>query len=193
MRKCRVILAQNLHLISVRDMKLKNKKIAIFAENLYEELEIWVPYYRFIEEGAEVKIIGSGTSAEYKGKYGYPVKVDLSIDEANPEHYDAVVIPGGFAPDYMRRAPKMISFIKEMHKQGKVTAAICHGVWMLVSAGILKGKTVTAFFAIKDDAVNAGANFIDEPVARDGLIITSRKPADLPAFCGKIIEALSVT
>jgi len=171
-------------------MKLRGKKIAIFAENLYEELEIWVPYYRLIEEGAEVKIIGSGTSAEYKGKYGYPVKVDLSIEEARPEDFDAVIVPGGFAPDYMRRAPKMAAFIKKAHEQGKVTAAICHGVWMLISAGILKGKTATAFFAIKDDVVNAGARFVDEPVARDGLIITSRKPADLPAFCGQIIEAL---
>lgn len=158
---------------------------------MYEELEIWVPYYRFIEEWAEVKIIGSGAAAEFKGKNGYPVKVHASIAEIKPEDFDAVVVPGGFAPDYMRREPKMAAFVKAMHEQGKVTAAICHGVWLLVSAGILKGVQATAFFAIKDDVVNAGANFVDKEVVRDGLIITSRKPADLPAFCKTIIEALA--
>lgn len=171
-------------------MKLKGKKVAILVEKLYQDLELWFPYYRLKEEGAEVKIIGSGTADTYHGKYGYPAKVDHSINEVEAKDFDAVIIPGGFAPDFMRREPKMVSFVKEMFEQEKVVAAICHGGWMLASAEIVKGKTVTAFHAIKDDLVHAGAKFVDEEVAQDGNIITSRKPDDLPAFCQKIIEAL---
>lgn len=172
-------------------MKLKGKKIAIFAEKLYEEIELWYPYYRFIEEGAEVKIIGSGSAAEYNGKNGYPVKAHTSIDKITTKDFDAVVVPGGFAPDYMRRFPLMVDFVKEMHNEGKIVAAICHGVWMFASAEILQGKRATSYFAIKDDIRHAGADFVDEPVVRDGNIITSRKPDDVPQFCLKIIEALS--
>ncbi len=172
-------------------MELSQKRVAVFVEKLYEDLEFWYPYYRLKEAGATVTIVGSGTSKTYTGKYGYPVTVDKNINEVSANDFDAVIIPGGYSPDFMRRSPPMIAFVKEMYAQGKVVAAICHGPWMLASADILKGKTVTCFFAINDDIRNAGAAVIDAPVARDGMIITSRTPVDLPDFCRTIIEALA--
>ena len=172
-------------------MKLKDKKIAILLEKTYQDLEAWYPYYRFKEEGAEVKFIAPSTDEEYLGKYGYPAKADLKIQDANPENFDAVIIPGGFAPDFMRREPKMIEFVRQAHEKGRIIASICHGGWILASADIIRNKKITGFFAIKDDIINAGANFVDKEVVRDGNIITSRKPDDLPAFCRTIISALS--
>ena len=172
-------------------MRLKGKKVVLLAENLYQDLELWVPYYRLKEEGAEVTIVGTGSSQAYTSKHGYPVEVNKEAKEINMSKYDGVVIPGGYAPDMMRRYPEMVKIVKDAHQKGKVIAAICHAGWMLVSAGILKGKKVTGVSAIKDDLVNAGANYVDEEVVRDGNLITSRKPDDLPAFCREMIEALS--
>lgn len=174
-------------------MKLKNKRVAILAEQMYEDLELWYPYYRLREEGAEVKVVGSGSAQTYKGKNGYPVTVDYAVEQVSPYNFDAVVIPGGFAPDYMRRHPRMIKLVRDMYEQRKVVAAICHAGWVLVSAGVLSGKKATSFHAIKDDMVNAGANWVDEEVTVDGTLITSRQPDDLPAFCRKIIEVLAET
>ncbi len=171
-------------------MRLQEKTIVIFIENMYEDLEVWYPYYRLKEEGAEIHFVGP-EKKEYKGKYGYPAKADFTIQEIDPQEIDVVIIPGGFAPDYMRRVPRMIEFVREMHQQKKVVAAICHGGWMLVSARIIKGKNVTSFFAIKDDMENAGGRWQDTEVVRDKNIITSRNPDDLPAFCQTIIEALT--
>jgi len=171
-------------------MKLKGKRIGILIENLYNDREVWYPYYRVKEEGAEVVCIGPKRGT-YKGKNEIPIEADLSINDASVADFDAVVIPGGFAPDLMRRTPAMAAFVGEMNKAGKIIASICHGGWILVSAGILKGKTVTSYFAIKDDITNAGAEWVDEEVVRDGNIITSRMPDDLPAFCRTMIEALS--
>lgn len=172
-------------------MKLQNKSIAILVEKTYQDLEVWYPYYRFIEEGAKVLFIGPSTEEQYLGKYGYPLKAELKINDANSKDFDAVIIPGGFAPDFMRRTPQMIEFVRKMHEENKIVAAICHGGWILASANIIRGKQVTCFSAIKDDLINAGANYVDEEVVRDGNIITSRCPDDLPAFCKTIIEALS--
>jgi protease I len=172
-------------------MRLKGKKVLLLAENLYQDLEIWVPYYRLKEEGAEVTVVGSGSSRTFTGKYGYPIEVDKEAKEIDVSLYDGVVIPGGYAPDMMRRYPEMVRIVREAHQKGKVIAAICHAGWMLVSAGILKGKKVTGFFAIKDDLINAGATYVDEEVVRDGKLITSRKPDDLPAFCRETVEALA--
>jgi len=171
-------------------MQLKGKRIVILAENLYQEMELWYPVYRFREEGAEVIIVGSGSSDTYTSKHGYPVKVDTTADKVKGEDIDAVIIPGGYAPDYMRRHPAMVKLVRDAHNQGKVVASICHAGWMLVSAGILKGKRVTGFSAIKDDMVNAGAEFVNAEVVRDGNLITSRTPDDLPAFSREIIKAL---
>jgi protease I len=172
-------------------MRLKGKKIIFLAENLYQDLELWVPYYRLKEEGADVTVVGSGSSRTFTGKYGYPIEVDQEAKEIDMSKYDGVVIPGGYAPDVMRRYPEMVKIVREASQMGKVIAAICHAGWMLVSAGILKGKKVTGFIAIKDDLVNAGARYVDEEVVRDGNLITSRKPDDLPAFCREMIGALA--
>jgi len=171
-------------------MRLKGKKVVLLTENLYQELELWVPYYRLKEEGAEVVVVGSGSNRTYTGKYGYPIEVDKEAKEIDVSKFDGVVIPGGYAPDVMRRYPEMVRIVREAHQKGKVIAAICHAGWMLVSAGILKGKKVTGVSAIKDDLVNAGATYLDQEVVRDGNLITSRKPDDLPAFCREVIEAL---
>jgi protease I len=172
-------------------MRLKGKKVVILIENNYQDLEFWVPYYRLKEEGVGVTVVGSGSSRTYTSKYGYPVEVEKEAKEIDVSKYDGVVIPGGYAPDLMRRYPDMVRIVREAHQKGKVIAAICHAGWMLVSAGILKGKKATGFFAIKDDLVNAGAQYMDEEVVRDGNLITSRKPDDLPAFCRETIEALA--
>ena len=168
----------------------KGTKVAILAEDLYEDIELWYPYYRFIEAGAEVDIIGSGRLDTFKGKHGLPVKPDIDIDQANVDDYDAVVVPGGFSPDYMRRNPKMIEFVRQAGESGKVIGAICHGPWALASAGLLKDRQATSYFSIRDDIEGAGANFVDDAAVVDGNIVTSRVPDDLPAFMRAMLERL---
>jgi protease I len=172
-------------------MTLKGKRIAILAENLYQEMELWVPYYRLKEEGAEVKVVGAGGAKSYASKHGYPVNVDAQAEQLSAVEFDAVVVPGGYAPDMMRRQEPMVRLVREAAEHGKVVAAICHAGWMLASAGVVKGKQVTSFFSIKDDMVNAGARWVDREVVVDGTLITSRKPDDLPAFCREIVKALA--
>jgi len=170
-------------------MRVKGKKVAILAENMYQEMELWVPYYRLKEEGAEVKVVGTGAKS-YTSKMGYPVSADVSAEEVTVADFDAVIIPGGYAPDMMRRSPAMVRLVKDAFLKGKVVAAICHAAWMLCSAGVLKGKTATCYHSIKDDLVNAGARYVDQEVVVDGNLITSREPKDLPAFCREILRAL---
>ena len=146
---------------------------------------------RFREEGAEVVAVGSGSSEHYAGKYGYPIDVAAAAKDINVDDFDAVIIPGGWAPDYLRRYPAVVALVRQAFEKGKVVASICHGGSLLVSAGIAKGKRLTSFMAIKDDLVAAGADYVDEEVVRDGNLITSRQPEDLPAFCKEIIAALS--
>jgi protease I len=172
-------------------MKLQGKRVAMLAENMYQEMELWVPYYRLREEGAEVKVIGAGGAKSYTSKHGYPVNVDVQADQVKAVEFDAVIVPGGYAPDMMRRHPAMVALVREAAQQGKVVAAICHAGWMLVSAGILKGRKATSFFSIKDDLVAAGAEWQDAEVVVDGNLITSRNPNDLPAFCRAIVASLS--
>jgi len=173
-----------------RIMELKGKRVAVLAENMYQELELWYPLLRLREAGAETFVVGTGSDGTYKSKNGYPVQVDVTADQVSAADVDAVVIPGGYAPDLMRRYPAMVNLVREAFEQGKVVAAICHAGWMLASAGVVQGKEATCFFAIKDDLVNAGATYVDAEVVRDGNLITSRVPSDLPAFCRTIIEAL---
>ena len=172
-------------------MSLKGKRIAILAENLYQEMELWVPYYRLKEEGAEVKVVGAGGATSYASKHGYPVSVDAQAEAVSAVEFDAVIVPGGYAPDLMRRHEAMVRLVREAAQHGKVVAAICHAGWMLASADVVRGKEVTSFFSIKDDMVNAGARWVDREVVVDGTLITSRKPDDLPAFCREIVRALS--
>lgn len=171
-------------------MPSSKKTVAILVEEMYQVLEVWYPLLRLKEDGINVKLVGSGTKDVYGSKEGYPAKVDVSIEQVKPSDFDGVIIPGGFAPDFMRRNPKMAQFIKDIHDEGKVVASICHGGWMLVSAGILKGRKATSFFAIKDDLVAAGADFVDAEVVVDKNLITSRKPEDLTAFVVEIVKQL---
>jgi len=172
-------------------MELTGKKVVILAEETYEDLELWYPYYRMREAGATVTIVGTGSADVYPSKHGYPAKVDARADDVHAADIDAVIVPGGFAPDRLRRYPAVLKLVREADEAGKVVAAICHAGWVLISAGILKGRTATSVAAIKDDMVNAGAQWVDREVVRDGNLITSRTPADLPAFCRTIIAALT--
>src|SRR6266850_2804401 len=171
-------------------MTLKGKRVAVLAENMYQEMELWVPYYRLKEEGAEVKVVGAGGAKSYTSKHGYPVNVDVQADQVKAVEFDAVIVPGGYAPDMMRRHPAMVALVREAAQQGKVVAAICHAGWMLVSAGIVNGRRATSFFSIKDDLVAAGCDWQDAEVVVDGNLITSRNPNDLPAFCREIVRSL---
>ncbi|MDP3971221.1 MAG: type 1 glutamine amidotransferase domain-containing protein [bacterium] len=171
-------------------MESSNKRVAILVEDLYQDLELWYPFYRLREEGIKPVIVGIKKAHKYKGKYGYPVESDIDIKEAKIDEFDAVLIPGGFAPDLMRKNRDMIDFVKDMNTAGKLVASICHGAWMLASAGIIQGKKCTCYDAIADDIINAGGIYSDEEVVVDGNIITSRKPDDLPAFCQAIISKL---
>lgn len=171
-------------------MTLEGKRVAVLAEDLYQTVELWYPLLRMREAGAEVKVIGTGSAKTYTSKRGYEVEVDASADEVSPADFDAVIIPGGYAPDRMRRYPAMVNLVREAFQQGKIVAAFCHGGWLPASAGIVKGRKMTSFFSIKDDMINAGAEWVDAEVVRDGNLITSRMPSDLPAFCREIIKAL---
>lgn len=165
-------------------------KVAILVEDNYQVLELWYPYFRLIEAGIEAKIIGTCAKEIYSSKEGYPAKADMVIDKANSADFDGVIIPGGYAPDILRRYPPINIFVKEIFDGGKLTAAICHGAWVLVSAGVLRGKRATCFFAVKDDVINAGATYLDKEVVVDGNLITSRKPEDLPYFLSEILNFL---
>ena len=169
---------------------LKNKKIMIFAEKEFEDLELLYPKLRLIEEGAEVVVAGLGEK-QYIGKKGYPVDTDGKIQDYSPDDFDALIIPGGWAPDYLRRASSVLDFTRKMHEKKKIIAFICHAGWVPISAGILKGRKVTGVNAIKDDLANAGAAYLDQSVVVDGNLISSRRPPDLPDFCRAIIKALS--
>jgi protease I len=171
-------------------VQLEGKKIAVFVENYYEDMELWYPVIRFREEGALVEIIGPKVDT-FRGKNGVPAQADRAISDVRTAEFHGLIIPGGYSPDHMRRNADMVQFVKDINNEGKVIAAICHAGWMLISAGLLRGKKVTSFYSIKDDMTNAGAEWIDQEVVQDGNIITSRTPRDLPAFCRTIIRALS--
>lgn len=171
--------------------KLTGKRIAIFVDQMYQEMEVWYPYYRLIEEGAEVHLVGDQAGKTYPSKTGYPALSVKSYTDLNASDYDGVVSPGGFAPDFIRRHAKATEFMAELNRQGKLVGAICHGLWVCVSADVLRGRRCTSFFAIKDDVRNAGGLWEDSEVVIDGNLVSSRKPDDLPAFVLACIGVLS--
>ena len=166
------------------------KKIAIMVDEMYQVLEVWYPYYRFREAGLEVHLVAADAGKTYPSKEGYPCVSEIAAAQAKAEDYDCMLVPGGFAPDFMRRNAEVIKFANEMVDSGKIIAAICHGGWLLCSTKAYKGKTATCFKAIKDDIMNAGANYVDAECMVDGNLVTSRKPDDLPAFCTAILSTL---
>jgi len=172
-------------------MDLSGKKVAILVEDLYQDMEVWYPLYRLREAGATAFTVGTGSKNNYMSRHDYPCPVDKNIKDVSVEEIDGLVIPGGYAPDILRRYPEINQFVQDAGHQGKVIASICHGAWVLCSTDLLKGKTVTCFFAIKDDVINAGATYVDQEVCVDGNIISARKPDDLPAFMRETLKALA--
>ena len=172
-------------------MKLKGKKILSLIHHDCEDLELLYPYYRLIEEGATVVMAGEKANETYIGKYGVPHKSNVSFAYVNPKDYDALLVPGGWAPDKLRRFPEVIEIVKHMHEHKKPIGQICHAGWVLISAKILNGVKVTSTPGIKDDMENAGAIWVDEPAVADGNIISAQRPPDLPAYMRLFIECLS--
>jgi protease I len=171
-------------------MSLDGKRIALLIEDDYQEMEAWYPRLRLEEAGADVQVIGTGRKTSFESKLGYPMDADASADEVNADDFDAVIVPGGFAPDHMRLSQPMIDLVRDIHDAGKLTASICHGGWMLVSAGALKGRRATGYDPIRHDVENAGGEWVDESVVIDGNVITSRTPPDLPDFLREIVNYL---
>lgn len=170
-------------------MSLQGRRVAILVEDLYQDLEVWYPYYRLKEAEVNVMLVGTG-KPQYTGKYGYPIHSTITAERLSVTALDGLIVPGGYAPDLLRRVPAVVQLVKAVAQQGKVLGAICHAGWVLCSAGVLRGKTVTCFSAIRDDVVNAGATYVDREVVRDGNLITARKPDDLPAFMRVFLDAL---
>ena len=170
--------------------EIRGKRVAILVEKLYEDLELWYPRLRLREAGANVTIVGPKAGEFYLSKHGYPAKSDASAADVKAADFDAIVVPGGYSPDHMRRHPAMVQLVTEGIKLGKVVAAICHGPWMLCSTRQIKGRKITGFYSIRDDVENAGGVWQDAACVRDGNLVTSRTPDDLPAFMQGIFEAL---
>lgn len=169
-------------------MELSGNQFTILVENMFNDQEFWYPFYRLQEAGSKVMVVGSGSANRYTGKAGTTIDVHAAADQISLDSFDGVIIPGGYAPDIMRRYPAMVRLVKRLYEKGKIVAAICHAGWMLISAGILTDRSVTSFISIKDDMINAGAHWVDEEVVIDGNLITSRTPADLPAFMRAVIQ-----
>lgn len=168
-------------------MELQGKKIGILVERDFQDMEVMYPYYRLKEAGAHVVVIGVDAK-EYKGKNGYPIKAEKKSSDVTEKDLDALIVPGGWAPDFLRRDPATVRLVKDVFSEKKPLGAICHAGWVLVSARVLDGMKVTSFFAIKDDVINAGALWEDAEVVVDRNLVTSRQPDDLPAFCRAFIE-----
>jgi protease I len=169
---------------------MSSKKVAIMLDQQYQVLEVWFTFYRLKEAGIDCDFVAAEANKDYPSKEGYPCRSTVAAKNAKPADYDCMIVPGGFAPDFMRRSDDVIKFANDMVNADKIIAAICHGVWLLCSTKILKGKTATCFMAVRDDVKNAGANYVDEECVVDGNLITARKPDDLPAFCRAILKTL---
>ena len=172
-------------------MRLQGKEIAILVGPGYEDLEFWVPLMRLQEEGAEVTVVGIRADESYTSKSGgLKATAQVGADEVTADQFDAVIVPGGWAPDKLRRYDGVCALVRGAYEQGKVVASICHGGLVLISAGIVRARRATGSLGIKDDLVNAGATWVDEPAFRDGNLVWGRVVADIPAFCRELVSAL---
>ncbi len=191
-------------------LPLANKQIAMLVAQEYEDIELLYPLLRLSEEGATIFVVAVPMGHHPRpylenkpvtGRFGHPVPIPVmppgkhyqmaKLEDLRADELDGLLLPGGFSPDYLRRNSHVLDLVRSCYNQGKIIAAICHAPWVLISAGIVKGKRMTGVVAVRDDLINAGAIYLDEPVVRDGNLITSRKPDDLPLFCRTIIEAFS--
>lgn len=177
-------------------MSLQGKRVAVLVEQQYQEMEVWYPVYRLREAGCVVELVAPEAGKTYASKLGYPAKSTLAAADAKADQFAAVVIPGGFAPDYIRRSVPMLNLVRDIYAQKKPVAAICHGPWVLCARlfpqgeTAIKGRKVTCFHSIKDDVQNAGGSYVDQEVVIDGNIITSRTPDDLPVFVVTLMEMM---
>lgn len=177
----------------MKTKQLENLKILIYVENRFQDLELFYPRYRLMEEGAQVVIAGPKAKEIYQSEHAYPCQADIAFQDAKEADFDALFIPGGYAPDKLRRYPVALELVQQFHQKGKAIAFICHAGWVPVSAKVLKGIRCTSHPGIKDDLINAGALWVDEPVVVDHHFISSRKPDDLPYFCLAAIEVIKRT
>ena len=166
------------------------KKIAVLLDEMVNEHEFIYPYYRLKEAGFE-SVSVAAEKRVYKGKYGVPFMPDAAIADVIAGEFDGVIVPGGYAPDNLRRIKAILSLVREMNDKGKLVAMICHAGWVGISAGIIQGRKLTSTVAIKDDMVNAGADWVDQAVVVQGNLVTSRAPADLPDFMREVLKFLS--
>jgi protease I len=169
---------------------LTKKRILFLVDDIYEDLELWYPKLRLQEEGVTVTVAGPEAGKTYQGKHGYPCTADAEIELMLAADFDGIVLPGGFMPDKLRRLPKVKELVRAFAETDRLVAAICHGGWMAISAGVYQGVRVTGSLGIKDDLENAGAIWVDAPVVVDRHFVSSRKPDDLPDFCKGILEVL---
>jgi protease I len=171
-------------------MELSGKKVLSFISDDFEDLELWYPVLRLREAGAEVHLAGEAADTVYKGKYGVPAKSDISFEAADPQQYDALLVPGGWSPDKLRRYDSVLDITRHFHTHKKAIGQICHAGWVLISAGILDGVNVTSTPGIKDDMTNAGAIWHDKAAVVDGHIVSSRRPPDLPDYLRELIKVI---
>ncbi len=176
-----------------RTKPFADRRILMFVDDIYEDLELWYPKLRLIEAGAGVTLAGPEADVVYRGKNGYPCRSDARISDMVAADFCGLVIPGGFMPDKLRRDPYLLGLVRDFADSGKLVAAICHGGWIPISAGVYRGVKVTGSLGIKDDLINAGAIWEDAPVVIDRHFVSSRKPDDLPDFCEGILQVLPHT
>jgi protease I len=179
-----------MHPRSVAPRSLDGSRLLVLVGDDYEDLELWYPKLRLEEAGAHVTVAGSMQGRTYAGKHGYPCTSDAAISDMEASDFQGIVLPGGWMPDKLRRDEKVLELVREFAAHGKLVAAICHGGWIPISAGVYRGVRVTGSPGIKDDLMNAGAIWEDAPVVVDRHFVSSRKPADLPAFMAAIVEYL---
>ena len=169
---------------------LESRRILMFVDDIYEDLELWYPKLRLAEAGAEVVVAAAEAGQTYRGKHGYPCRSDAQLGQVREADFDGLVIPGGFMPDKLRRDPRVLKLVRSFAQSAKLVAAICHGGWIPISAGVYRGVRVTGSPGIKDDLINAGAQWEDAAVVVDRHFVSSRKPDDLPDFCRAILQVL---